>query len=96
MENTKIQNEEKLERARKKAKEIRAFYVSLTVYIMVISFLAFINYQSSWEHKWFLYPAGGWGLGILFQAHATFYKGKYLGQSWEDRKVEELMKDDRF
>jgi sensor histidine kinase YesM len=96
MENTKIQNEEKLERARKKAKEIRAFYVSLTVYVMVISFLAFINYQSNWEHKWFLYPAGGWGLGILFQAHSAFYKGKYLGQSWEDKKVAELMNDERF
>lgn len=96
MENINTQNEEKLQRAKKKAKEIRGFYISLTIYIAVISFLAIVNYQTDWSHKWFLYPAGGWGIGILFQALSIFYKGKYLGQSWEDRKVQELMNDNNF
>ena len=96
MENKTIQNEARLARAQKTAQQMRQFYVGLAIYIAVISFLAYINYRSNWEHKWFLYPAAGWGFGILIQYFKIFYKGKYLGQSWEDKKVAELMEDERF
>ncbi len=96
MKNKTIQHEEKLARAQQKAKEIKGFYGSLFMYIAVISFLAVINYQNNWEHKWFLYPAAGWGLGILIKAFKIFYKGKYFGKAWEERKVAALMNDDNF
>lgn len=77
-------------RAKKQVEEIKGFYINLVAYCVVIPLLIFINYQTSWHYKWFLWPMFGWGIGIVIQAFITFGYGK----DWEERKIKEYMEKD--
>lgn len=83
------------ENARKRLDNLKGFYWSLIAYVIVIPFLIFVNFKTSWhEHKWFFYPMLGWGIGIAFQAYEVYGKDKYFGKAWENRKLEEFMKEE--
>lgn len=83
------------EQARKRLENLKGFYWSVFAYIIVIPFLIFINFKTSWhQHKWFFYPMLGWGIGLIFQAYEVYGKDKYFGKSWENRKLEEFMKEE--
>jgi len=58
-----IMEEEKL---RKIARERVEFKHHLVVYIVIIGFLGLINLLTSRHFPWFLFPAGGWGIGLIF------------------------------
>lgn len=80
-------------RAKKQVEEIKGFYGNLISYIFVIPFLAFLNYQTSWNFQWFWFPMLGWGMGLVFHGFAVFGYGK----SWEQRKIQEILeKEDEF
>ncbi|WP_445731219.1 2TM domain-containing protein [Mariniflexile sp.] len=74
-------------KAKKRVEEIKGFYSNLLSYSIVIPFLIFINYKTSWEFKWFWFPMLGWGMGLTFHAFAVFGYGK----SWEERKIQEIL-----
>lgn len=74
-------------KAKKQVKDIKDFYGNLISYCFVIPLLAWINYQTSWEFKWFIFPMLGWGLGVALQAFTVFG----YGRTWEERKISELM-----
>ena len=78
-------------RAKKRVDELKGFYGNLTSYCIVIPSLALINYITYWDHKWFIYPMLGWGLGITFHAIGVFGYGK----SWEERKIQEIINKDK-
>lgn len=81
--------------ARKRLEELKGFYWNIIAYCFVIPFLITVNYLTSWhEHKWFIYPMLGWGVGIAFQAYHVFGKDKYFGRAWEDRKMQEFMQEE--
>jgi two-component system, LytTR family, sensor kinase len=83
--------DERLERAKKRVKDLREFYTSLTTYVIVMSFLFFIDYSSGggW---WVYWPAMGWGIGLAFHAFRVF--GPSTGSKWEQRKIKEYMERD--
>lgn len=81
-------------RARKHVEELKEFYYSLISYFFVIPFLIFINYQTSWDFKWFWFPMFGWALGLVFQAYKVFVNNGVLGRSWEKRKMDEFMQEE--
>ena len=74
-------------RAKKRVEEIKGFYGNLLSYAIVIPFLIFINYKTSWGFQWFWFPMLGWGIGIIFHAFGVFGYGK----DWEERKIREIM-----
>ena len=78
-------------RAKKRVDELKGFYGNLTSYCIVIPSLTVINYITYWDHKWFIYPMLGWGLGITFHAIGVFGYGK----SWEERKIQEIINKDK-
>lgn len=83
------------ENARKRLDNLKGFYWSVFAYIIVIPFLIFINFKTSWnEHKWFFYPMLGWGVGLAFQAYQVYGKDKYFGKAWENKKLEQYMKEE--
>ena len=71
-------------------KDLKEFYGNLTSYGIVISFLAILNLMTAPGYLWFLWPALGWGIGIVFHAISVFG----IGKSWEERKIRELMEKD--
>lgn len=91
METDYINDSNKYRRAKKRVEEMKGFYGNVVAYCVVIPFLIFINYQTSWGHKWFLYPMFGWGLGVVIQAFTVFG----YGSDWEERKIREIMNKDK-
>ncbi|MCV6631330.1 MAG: 2TM domain-containing protein, partial [Flavobacteriaceae bacterium] len=81
-------------RARKRIEDLKGFYYNLISYIIVIPFLAFINYQTFWGFKWFFFPMAGWGLGLLFHAYGTFVNDGFLGKHWEERQIQKYMREE--
>jgi signal transduction histidine kinase len=57
------EEEERLQRARRRAAAEMGFYAHLTAYLGVITLLALINLMTTW-YPWFLWPAFGWGFGL--------------------------------
>lgn len=72
-------------------RKVKAFYVNLTTYVVVISGLAAINLISFPQYLWFIWPALGWGLGIASQALAVFGAVPFLNGDWERRQVEKYL-----
>jgi hypothetical protein len=81
-------------RARRRLAEEKAFYMHLSTYVVVIGALFVINALTG-SRWWFFWPALGWGIGILVHAAATFGVGGFLGREWEDKRLQELMDEER-
>jgi len=93
MEDYKKEN--KYLRAKDRVEALKKFYGNITSYVVVITFLAVINYWTNgWTYMWFLWAAFGWGIGIFFHAVRTFNLNPFFGKDWEERKIQELMKDE--
>ncbi len=75
-------------RVRRQVRRERDFYTHLVSYGVVIGFLALINLIISPGYLWFLWAAGGWGIGLVFHALDVFDKYPFLGKDWERREVE--------
>ncbi|MEM6721772.1 MAG: 2TM domain-containing protein [Bacteroidota bacterium] len=80
--------------ARKHVEKLKEFYYNLLSYCLVIPFLAFINWRTSWEFQWFWFPMFGWGIGLAFHAMSVFFEGGRFGRNWEQRKIREFMEQE--
>lgn len=82
-------------RARKRVEELKGFYYSLISYCIVIPFLVFIWYQfSRYTIQWFWFPMVFWGISLAIQAYRVFVDNGALGAKWEERKIEEYMREE--
>lgn len=83
----------------KKAKErvdcIKGFYGNLIAYLIVIPVLIWLNYRTT-EFPWVIFPAAGWGLGLIINGLHAFGLNPLFGKDWEERKIREIMDKDRF
>ncbi|NKI32733.1 2TM domain-containing protein [Croceivirga thetidis] len=83
----------------KKAKErvecIKGFYTHAMVYAIVISVLAYLNYVTT-GFLWIVFPALGWGIGLLGHGMQAFGYMPFLGKDWEERKIREIMNNDEY
>ncbi|MCM8570727.1 2TM domain-containing protein [Gramella jeungdoensis] len=90
MDTNEIDQENAYFRAKQRVKEIKEFYGNLISYCVVIPFLIFVNYYTSWEFQWFWFPLFGWGIGLTIHGFSVFG----YGSTWEERKIKELMEKD--
>ena len=87
--------ETKYLRAKERVECLKKFYGNILSYIVVISFLAILNYWiNEWRYMWFLWAALGCGIGIIFHAIKTFNLNPFFGKDWEKRKIKEIMRED--
>lgn len=88
--------ENKYFRAKERVEAVKKFYSSLISYVLVISFLAGLNYYTDqWNYPWFLWAAFGWGIGLVFHAVKAFSLNPFFGRGWEERKIKEFMNDEK-
>ena len=88
--------ESKYLRAQERVGELKKFYTNIITYVFVIAMLAAINYYTDkWNYPWFLWAAFGWGIGLIFNAIKVFGFNPFLGKGWEERKIKELMNEDK-
>lgn len=76
---------------KKQVKDIKAFYLNLSVYGIVIFGLMVINLATDATYLWFLWPAFGWGIGVALHGVGVFNLSPFLGRDWEQRKIQELL-----
>ncbi|HBR11304.1 MAG TPA: histidine kinase [Chryseobacterium sp.] len=79
------------ERAVKRVKELKGFYGNLISYCIVIPFLVIINLITSPKEIWFYWPMLGWGIGVVAHAMNTFA----IGKNWEEKKIREIMNNQK-
>lgn len=82
-----MDEQEQFELAKKRVQELKGFYTHLAVYVLVIGFLAIINFVTPSPFPWVIFPAGGWGIGLGIHALNAFV----LGAGWEQRKMNEIL-----
>jgi len=80
--------------AKKRVENLKSFYIHFTVYVLVNLMLFFINIISDPSYLWFLYPLGGWGIGVAIHGLTTLSLGKF-GAKWEERKIKEYIERDK-
>lgn len=83
------------QKARDRVEKIKSFYGNLTAYFLVIPFLAWLNYRTT-SFPWALFPAFGWGFGLLMHGLEAYGYNPLWGKRWEERKIRELMEKDNF
>ncbi|GGG11198.1 histidine kinase [Dokdonia pacifica] len=95
---TPEEKRDKYERAKERVADLKKFYGEIMSYFLFMAVLAGINYYfNDWRYMWFLWPAFGWGIGLIFKAYKLFSKSAFFGRDWEERKIKEYIdKEDRY
>lgn len=86
-------NEYRYNKAVEQVACIKSFYTHLVIYFLVMGVLAYVNYSTT-SFIWVIFPAVGWGLGLLSHGFRAFGQNLIFGRDWEERKIKELMKND--
>ena len=73
-----LSEEQIYEEAKKRVEEKKGFYIHLTVYIVVnIGLVLLWAFAADRGFPWFVFPLGGWGIGLLFHYLGVFvFEGK--------------------
>ena len=85
-----MHQEEALRRARKRVKEMRNWYMSASMYAIIIPSLWAVNLFMGgkiWAH----WATLGWGFGLIIHGLSVFAGRSFFGSEWEERKVDEIM-----
>ncbi|MEL4307776.1 2TM domain-containing protein [Joostella sp. CR20] len=80
-------------RAKERVNAIKGFYGNLIAYVIIIPFLGWLNYRTT-SFPWVIFPAMGWGFGLLIHAMEAFGFNPLWGKRWEERKIREFMEKD--
>jgi biopolymer transport protein ExbB/TolQ len=67
-----MNEEEILQVAKQRVESKLYFYKHLFVYIAVIFLLFVINYRTSPDYYWFVWPLLGWGVAVVIHAVKVF------------------------
>jgi hypothetical protein len=94
MENTEQDN--KYFRARERVATLKKFYGKVGSGVIAIAITGGINYYlNEWEHPWFLWVVFGVSISLFFRAIKIFNLNPFMGKNWEERKIQEFMKEDK-
>jgi fumarate reductase subunit C len=87
--------DKRYQKAKEKVEKIKGFYGNLIAYCIVIPFLALFNFNNN-GFPWVIFPAIGWGFGVLRHGMEAYGYNPLLGSNWEERKMQEYMDDENF
>ncbi len=98
-------NKGKLERAKKRVEDLKGFYIHLTVYILVNTFISTMKIirdlgegesfnETFWDFGtfavWFF-----WGIGLFFHGVKVFSYNPFFGKDWEQKQIQKFMDKDK-
>jgi len=83
---TGMSEEEIYRLARKRVEDKKGFYIHFAVYIGVNILLVILWATTGTGFPWFIFPLGGWGIGILFHFLGVFVFSR--PSDWERREIE--------
>jgi fatty acid desaturase len=79
---TKMTEEEIYEAAKKRVEEKKGFITHFIIYLCINAMLVIIWACTGHGFPWFVFPLGGWGIGILFH-----FLGVYVFPKEEDTEA---------
>jgi transcriptional regulator with XRE-family HTH domain len=72
-------------------RKLKGFYLHLAQYVVIIGALLVFNLIKSRHKLWVIWPALGWGIGVLAHAVAVFEVFPFFGADWEKKQVEKRL-----
>ncbi len=87
--------DKRYQKAKERVEAIKSFYGNLISYCIVIPGLAYLNYMTT-NWPWVIFPAVGWGFGILVHGMEAYGYNPLWGKRWQEKKLRELMERDDF
>lgn len=87
--------DKRYERAKERMEAVKSFYGNLVAYCIVIPILIIINFNTT-SFPWAIFPAFGWGFGVVAHGMQAYGYNPLWGKSWEEKKMKEYMEDDNF
>ncbi len=75
-----------------RVRSIKAFYLHVVRYFIIIAFLAVVNLLTSPHYFWAVWPALGLGIALVGHGLRTFDMVPFLNANWERRQVEQYLK----
>lgn len=63
------------------------FYMHLVLYVLCNIMMIVINYMSSSESKWFIWPLMAWGLFLLFHFGLTYVTSSPMMIRWREEQI---------
>ena len=91
---SKMSEEEIYEEAKKRVKAKKDFYVHLAVYVCVNIFLILIwRFASGGGFPWFIFPLGGWGIGLVFHFLEVFVFERKSDKTAIEKEAERIRKE---
>jgi len=91
-----MSEEQIYEQARKRVEEKRGFFQHLAVYIVVNIMLVLIwAFGDGGGFPWFIFPLGGWGIGILFHFLGVFVFGRKPDRAAVEKEAEKIRREQR-
>ena len=87
-------DQERIEEARKIARGKVGFIRHFLIYIVVIAFLAIINNVTYSGYQWWLWPALGWGIGVVLNFFSVYlFQGKALEERIMKSELDKMGED---
>jgi hypothetical protein len=77
-----------LARARQRAQVKLEFYKHVWLYLTVIAALGVLNLTTGPGYLWFLWPAAGWGIGIIAHAINVFVSTRNVLDRMTERELQ--------
>mgnify|MGYP000533360143 CR=1 FL=1 len=95
MESKYIEEKKYLD-AKKRIKQIKAFYVHVVVNIVSLAIIIAVNLIFSPHYHWFWFAVIGIGLATFFHWLGVFGANVIgLGKDWEERKIKEYIEKNK-
>ncbi|MCF6305745.1 MAG: helix-turn-helix domain-containing protein [Rhodobacteraceae bacterium] len=73
-------------------REVKGFYAHLITFVAVMLALLVINLLTSPEYFWVVWPALGWGIGLVVHGIGVFEIFSLFGPEWEKKQMEKRLR----
>jgi len=87
--------DQRYQKAKARVEALKGFYGNALAYCIVIPLMAVLNYSTT-SFPWVIFPALGWGFGLLMHGMEVYGYNPVLGKRWEERKMRKYMEDKNF
>ena len=72
-------------------RDIKSFYTHALQYALVMAGLLVLNLITSPGYFWVIWPALGWGIGLIAHGLSVFEVINFFGTDWEKRQLEKRL-----
>jgi len=89
----KMSEEQIYEEAKKRVEEKKGFRNNVIVYLCVNTMLVLIWWFTGAGFPWFMFPLGGWGIGLLFHGLSVYVFSRRSDKRAIEREVEAIKRE---